>query len=77
LNNGAGDGDSAYTYGLSHAQTVIRWGDWLTIRSAQIRPIVRDTVTVAVMEASGEVQCSTAGVEEMDMRSANGRQICR
>jgi len=28
------------------------------------------------MEASGQVQVATAGVEEMDMLSANGRQIC-
>lgn len=76
MNNGAGDGYSAYTYALSHAQTVIRWRDWLTIRSAKIPPIVRDTVTVTIMEASGEVQFATAGVAEMDMLSANGRQIC-
>ena len=76
LDSGAGDRDSAYTYALSHAQTVIRWRDWVTVRSAKIRPIVRNTVTVMIMEASGEVQCAIAG-EEMEMRSANRRQICR
>jgi hypothetical protein len=76
LNNGAGDRDSADTYALSHAQTVIRWRDWPTIRSPKIRPIVRDTVTVMISEASGQMLCAAAGVVEMDMRSANGRQIC-
>jgi hypothetical protein len=76
LELGAGDRDSAYTYGLSHAQSVIRWRDWPTIHSAKIRPIVRDTVTVMIGEASGQVLCAAAGVVEMDMRSANGRQIC-
>ena len=76
MTSGAGDGDSAYTYALSHAQTVIGWRDWPTIRSAKIDPIVRDTVTVMIMEAAGQVQCATAGVEEMDMLSANRRQIC-
>ena len=76
MNSGAGDGESAYPYALSYAQTVIRWRDWLTIRSAKVHPIVRDTVTVTIMEASGEMPFATAGVAEMDMLSANGRQIC-